>query len=47
MYADDYEITNNSYLNIPVGNASNFVVFLRKIINGTFEYEDGKGIGRR
>ena len=47
MYADDYEITNNSYLNTPVGNASNFVDFLRKIINGTFEYESGQRIGRR
>lgn len=47
LYADDYKITNFNYLNTSVGNASNFVDFLRKILNGTFEYEEGKGIGQR
>lgn len=29
-------------LKAPIGNASDFVDFLRKIMNGTFEYEKGK-----
>lgn len=37
-------IEYSDYLNSPVGNASNFVDFLRKVVDGTFEYEDGKCI---
>ena len=29
-------------LKAPIGNASDFVDFLRKIMKGTFEYEKGK-----
>ena len=34
-------------LKTPIGNASNFAEFIRKIMNGTFEYEDGKDIKRK
>ena len=34
-------------LKTPIGNASNFVDFIRKIMKGTFEYEEGKGIKRK
>jgi hypothetical protein len=41
------KISGSEHLILPIGNASNFVDFLRKILNGTFEYEEGKGIGQR
>ena len=41
------KISGSEHLILPIGNASNFVDFLRKILNGTFEYEEGKCIGQR
>ena len=47
----DQAYSNNidyaDYLKPPIGNASNFVDFIRKIMNGSFEYEENKGVGQR
>ena len=41
------KIEYSEVLKAPIGNASNFVDFIRKIMKGTFEYEEGKGIKRK
>lgn len=38
---------NIDYLYVPIGNAENFIDFIRKVINGTFVYETNNTIGQR
>lgn len=38
---------NTEYLYVPIGNAENFIDFIRKVINGTFVYEANNNIGQR
>jgi len=41
------KIEYSEYLKAPVGNANNFVDFIRKIMDGSFEYENGKCIKKK
>ena len=38
---------NIEYLYVPIGNAENFIDFIRKVTNGTFVYEANNNIGQR